>query len=128
VTPVYRYVSLGVSSPLDQQALDGGRIGVITDGRPGREIVNLDGSLELATAGASDRLMGGVPIPARLGGGFLFWDDTLYRARSFVGPLEAVAALPTNAVGIEFGPDYVLVLSPDLPPRAFGLDPPRPSS
>jgi hypothetical protein len=124
--PVYRFVSLGVSHESEQQALDGGRIGLITDGWPGREIVNTDGSLELAAPGTSEHLMGAVPVPARLGGGFLFWNDALYRARSFIAPLEAIVELPTNAVGIEFGPDYALVLLPDAPPRAFALEPPHP--
>ncbi|HEY3254319.1 MAG TPA: hypothetical protein VGJ91_10235 [Polyangiaceae bacterium] len=123
--PVYRFVSRGITSPMNQQALEGGRIGVITDGEPGREIVNPDGSVELAQAGAGERLMGGVPVPARLGGGYLFWENALYHAPSFTGPLEAIAALPTNAIGVEFGPDYLLLLAPDSSPRAFGLGPPR---
>src|SRR4051812_31894081 len=116
--PVYRFVSLGVTSAANQLALDGGRIGLITDDG-GREIVEPDGSLQIASTRIGDRLMGGVPVPARLGGGFLFWEDALYLARSFTGPLEAIIALPTNAIGVEFGPDYLLLLAPQAPPRAF---------
>jgi len=119
--PVYRFVSFGITSSVGQVALDRGRIGMITDGVPGRAIVNPDGSVELAN-GANPRLMGGVAVPSRLGGGFVFWDDTLYLARSFLAPLEPIVDLPTNAVGVEFGPDYLLLFAPGLAPRAFALD------
>jgi hypothetical protein len=67
--------------------------------------------------------MGAVPVPARFGGGFLFWNaDTLYRARSFLSELEPVASIETNAIGVEFGHDFVLVLTEREPPRAFNLE------
>jgi hypothetical protein len=122
--PVYRYVSLGSREPARQMPLDAGRVGVLTWDTPGRAIVNPDGSVELAAPG-SRTLLGFVPVPARLGGGFLFWDDMLYRAGSFNGQLEPVVDLPTNAIGVEFGPDYLLLLISNTPPRAFALDPPR---
>ena len=122
---MYRFVSLGVTSPLSQRALDAGRIGVLTDDGLGREIVAPDGSVESRAAHASEALMGAVPVPARLGGGFLFWGNTLYRAASFTGPLEAITAIPTNVLGVEFGPNFVLTLLPESPPRAFALGPPR---
>jgi hypothetical protein len=120
---VYRYVSLGVTSPMDQQRLDAGRIGVIADNA--REVVALDGSVEQAPNAHGEGLMGGVPVPARLGGGFLFWGNALYRARSFTGPLEAITDIPSNELGVEFGPDFALILLAGAPPRAFAFDPPR---
>ncbi|HET7546011.1 MAG TPA: hypothetical protein VFK05_39350 [Polyangiaceae bacterium] len=122
--PVYRFVSLGVSNPAQQQLLDGGRIGVLTDGGFGREIVNADGSVEPSQSEGGS-LLGMVAVPARLGGGFLFWQDALYWASSFNGPLQPVVDLPTNAIGIEFGPDYLLLLLSKEPPRALALNPPR---
>ena len=123
--PVYRYVSFGVTNALAQQQLEAGRIGVIADNGVAREVVAPDGSIERAAGPSGDRLMGGVPVPARLGGGFLFWGSALYRARSFAGPLEAITDIPTNVLGVEFGPDYALILLPGSPPRAFAFDPPR---
>src|SRR6478736_1835936 len=122
--PVYRFVSLGVTT-FEHHALDDGRIGMITMGAPGRMIASADGSVELPPD-TTNRLMGGVPVPARLGGGFLFWEDALYYARSFGVPLEPVVDVPTNALGIEFGPDYLLLFLEEQRPRAFRLDPPRP--
>src|SRR6478736_7358235 len=73
--PVYRFVSLGVTT-FEHHALDDGRIGMITMGAPGRMIASADGSVELPPD-TTNRLMVGVPVPARLGGGFLFWEDAL---------------------------------------------------
>jgi hypothetical protein len=71
-------------------------------------------------------LMGGFSVPRRLGGGYLFWShEALYRSKSFTGPLEAVTALPTNAIGVAFGHDSILLFTPETPPRAFALDSPR---
>src|SRR6188768_818373 len=122
--PAYRFVPRDVPEFGQRLRLAGGRIGLITDGNPGREIVNPDGSVELSEP-AGQGLLGVVALPARLGGGFLFWDTVLYRTHSFLGPLEPIIKLPTNAIGIELGPDYVLLLLTDAPPRAFALDPVR---
>ncbi len=125
--PVYRFVSLGVTNPTAQQALEGGRIGVLSDDGLSREVVGADGSIEQVSQRASESLMGGVPVPARFGGGFLFWSSgALYRAHSFGGALEPVTSLPTNAIGVEFGPNYLLVYQEDSAPRAFSLDPAGP--
>jgi hypothetical protein len=122
---VYRFVSSGARNSLTEQALGAGRVGIITGGGLSREVVGPDGSVERAPDLASTPLLGGVPIPARLGAGYLFWSArALYRAHSFVGPLEAVAPLPTNVIGVEFGPDFVLVFAPESRPRAFSLGPP----
>ena len=125
VEPVYRFASLGVTDFMMHRGLEAGRVGIITDGAPGRAIVNPDGSVEVAAPGTSEHLMGGVPVPARLGGGFVFWSDVLYHARSFTAPLTPVTSLPTNAIGVEFGPNYLLLLTSGSPRRAFALDPPR---
>ncbi len=124
---MYRFVSLGVTNPVAQRALADGRIATLSDDALAREIVGPNGAIEQVSSRAAEMLMGGVPVPPRFGGGFLFWDSgALYRARSFCAPLEPVASLPTNAIGVEFGPSYVLVFLEDSAPRAFGLDPARP--
>jgi hypothetical protein len=122
--PVYRYLSLGVNNSLNQRALEAGRIGVIADGGV-REVVDVDGSVQLGADPEGENLMGAVPVPARLGGGFLFWGKALYRARSFTAPLDVITVLPTNAIGVEFGPNSLLLLQPHSAPRMFTLDPAR---
>ena len=102
-------------------ALEGGAVGVI-DGTT-RSVVAVDGTVEKARTVAPDFLMGGEPVPARLGGGFLFWSmSVMYRARSFVGPLEPVAPLPTNAIDLAFGPGSLLVVAPDGSRKAYDME------
>lgn len=87
-----------------------------------RREVGVDGSIAQATMGGVD-LMGGVQVPRRLGGGYLFWSSAaLYHSRTFTGPLEAVSAIPTNAIGVVFGHDSLLLFTPDNPPRALALN------
>ncbi len=95
-----------------------GHLGAVDD--RGRSVTSPDGSTEtVATPG----LMGGEPVPARLGGGFLFWSPgVLYRARTFLGPLEPVAPLPTNAITVAFGHDSLLVFEPEGHRKAYSLD------
>jgi hypothetical protein len=107
----------------DARALEGGSVGIFSPVDGNRETVAPDGSVQRAVQRASGSLMGAVPVPVRLGGGFLFWSmDTLYRARSFLSELEPVASIETNAIGVEFGHDFVLVLTEQEPPRAFNLE------
>jgi hypothetical protein len=112
---------------LDQQPLEGGQVAAIVDAPEGgsaREIVEPDGSVSRAPTRSETSLMGGVPVPKRLGGGFLFWDsDTLYRARTFVAALEPVTRIPSNAIGVELGHDSILVFSPEEFPKAYSLEP-----
>jgi len=110
---------------LGQWALDDGRIGLIAKSGV-REVVNTDGSVELGVTPEGEHLKNAALIPARLGGGFLFWGQALYRARSFTGPLQLIAAdLPTNVVGASFGPTYVLLSGRSFEPMGFTLDPPQ---
>jgi hypothetical protein len=59
-------------------------------------------------------LVGGIKLPPRMGGGYLFWSHSyLYHSNSFSGPLESVGSLsvPENdsVSHVTFGPDFVLV-------------------
>jgi hypothetical protein len=102
-------------------ALDGGAVGVIQGVT--RSVVAPDGSVEKAHTVAPAFLMGGEPVPARLGGGFLFWSPSvMYRARSFLGLLEPVARLPTNAIDLAFGPGSLLIVDPQGGRKAYDLD------
>lgn len=63
--------------------------------------------------GASGSIGGGMAIPSRLGGGFLFWDkDALYSAMTFSGRLTNEGSFrSSDAVQrVGFGPSYVLVV------------------
>ena len=118
--PSYRFVASG-GGAMHGTALDGGAVGVIEGVT--RSVVAVDGTIEKARTLAPGFLMGGEPVPARLGGGFLFWSpDVMYRARSFLGPLEPVAPLPTNAIDLAFGPGSLLIVGPDGSRKAYDLD------
>ena len=102
-------------------ALEGGAVGVIEGAS--RSMTAADGTVEEARTIAPDFLMGGVPVPARLGGGFLFWSmNVMYRARSFVGPLEPVAPLPTNAIDVALGPASLLIVDPGGSRKAYDME------
>jgi hypothetical protein len=117
--PPYRFVALG-GSPVHGVALEGGAVGVIEGAL--RSVVALDGAVEKAHTVAPAFLMGGESVPARLGGGFLFWSPSvMYRARSFLGPLEPVAPLPTNAIDLAFGPGSLLIVDPEGGRKAYDL-------
>ncbi|MCC6215856.1 MAG: hypothetical protein IT376_13410 [Polyangiaceae bacterium] len=78
------------------------------------------------------RLDGGARVPARLGGGFLFWSGgEVLRSSSFAGALVGVTTLPFRPAKVSFGPKAVLFLSPSeralVDPatgRAAAVDPP----
>ena len=65
-------------------------------------------------------------LPDRLGGGHLFVStssgSTLWRARTFLGRLEALVKLPSGAVQVAAGVDRLLVRSPTSD-RTWGVDP-----
>ena len=108
--------------------LPDGSTAVVSSGR--RAVVRADGTEDGAPSIASgdDRGMsplGGVPIPARLGGGYLFWATQLERAPTFLGPRSPVAPLQTNVIDVEFGHDALLLFGPQQSRRAYALDPPR---
>ena len=118
--PSYRFLASG-GGAMHGAALEGGSVGVIEGAM--RSVVALDGSVEKARTVAPAFLMGGEPVPARLGGGFLFWSPAvMYRARSFLGPLEPVAHLPTNAIDLAFGPGSLLIIDPGGGRKAYDLD------
>jgi hypothetical protein len=116
---VYRFVPFGGGNPY-RQGLDAqGNVGV-TDFA--RSSVGPDGSVQTARMSAPG-LMGGEPVPARLGGGFLFWSyNVLYRARTFIGDLEPIAPLPTNVITLAFGHDSLLVVEPESERKAYSLE------
>jgi photosystem II stability/assembly factor-like uncharacterized protein len=122
---VYRFVPSSRLGP-EQQEIDAEHVAGLEPLSGARMVVASDGSLERAEGPGDDRLMGGVPVPEHLGRGFLFWTGSgLYRARTFTGKLEPVAAVSTNVVGVEFGPSSLLLFTPDGPPRAYALEPVR---
>src|SRR4051812_32723228 len=87
--PVYRFVAPRGRRRMEEQPLADGGVGVVGFARAR---VSADGAVEFAASISGDSLMGGVPIPERLGAGFLFWSSHgLYRARTFVGDLQPVA-------------------------------------
>ena len=60
---------------------------------------------------AEPRLENAARVPASVGGGFLFWSSrALYRASTFLGRLEPVAALAGSIDHVSFGPDFALVV------------------
>jgi hypothetical protein len=121
---VYRFIPPSTLGQ-DEHQLDPEHIGILRRTGQARIVVGLDGSLETAPTPGDDALMGAVPVPAHLGGGFIFWNsDALYRARTFTGALEPIAPLTTNAIGVEFGPSSLLLFTPEGPPRAYALEPP----
>ena len=124
--PAYRFLPIARSGVKAQEFTRGPIVGLGADGA--RVVVEVDGSTERAPAPAGDSLMGGVPVPEHLGGGFVFWTSSaLYRSRAFTGPLEPVAPLMTNAIGVEFGPRSLLLFTPNDTPRAYALEPARPT-
>lgn len=99
--------SRGDSVPLGKSEtgllVDGVR--VVTDG------VRMRSASEVATTALSSV----VEVPARLGGGFLFFNDTaIYHADSFDGKLKGLAYFPDAHVhAVDFGFDRALVRSND---------------
>jgi hypothetical protein len=99
------------------QPLSDGGVGVVG---VERIRVRADGAVEFAAPVSQGMLMGGVPIPERLGGGFLFWSmHGLYRTPTFTGELQPVTSLPTNVFGVEFGPDRTFMFGIQSSPVAF---------
>jgi hypothetical protein len=122
--PVYRFVPVPRTGPMTQ-VLDAEHIAGLES--EDRVVVGPDGSMERAATPPGEALMGGVRVPDHLGGGYLFWSrQGLYHAPTFAGPLAPVARIPTNVVGVEFGPSSILLFTPSGPPHAFALEPGRP--
>src|ERR1700722_5065884 len=126
--PTSRFVPVGTEAIENLMDLPDGSTAVVSFGR--RAVVRADGTEDGAPSIASgdDRGMsplGGVPIPARLGGGYLFWATQLERAPTFLGPRSPVAPLDTNVIDVDFGHDALLLFGPQQSRRMYALDPPR---
>ncbi len=123
--PVYRYIPVGGGPQVTVTQADGTIAGVSFGGD--RFVVSPDGKMATAghRPGEEGADMGAVSVPGRLGGGYLFWSFTLFRARTFLAPLEPVAPLATNVIDVAFGHDSMLVYGPNQQRRAYALDPPR---
>ena len=127
--PVYRFIPSGSHAVANLVELPGGLTAV--SGAERRTIVHADGTMELPTAvdregrSAGGSAFGGVAVPSRLGGGYLFWSSELEHTATFLGPRRAVAPLYTNVIDVEFGHDFLFLYGPDQPRRAWAIDPPR---
>ena len=67
-------------------------------------------------------IAGATRIPARLGGGFLFFTESVvYRADAFDGPLKPLAKLPDGITVISFAPKFLLVRTRNGERWALGL-------
>lgn len=74
-----------------------------------RRVVVGQGEPRMANDAAPDSIAGAAKIPARLGGGFVFWtDSSLYRADAFDAKLVPLARLGAIE-GVSFGPKFLLV-------------------
>jgi hypothetical protein len=94
--------------PYPGWSLPDGRSAWITE--EGRLAMAPDGAIELAPS-MRRQVSGGIPVPVRLGGGFLFWDPDLYRTRTFLGPFEPVAdPFQIHMIDVRFGHDSLLIL------------------
>ncbi len=55
--------------------------------------------------GANESLTGAAKLPARFGGGYLFWTaHELFRATSFGGALKPLVHVADTVLGVSFGP------------------------
>jgi hypothetical protein len=62
------------------------------------------------------------PIPARMGGGYLFWTDTtLYRADAFDTALKPLARVSDSIQNMSFAPKFVLVRTRNGERWALGI-------
>ena len=114
---MYRFVPMG-GQPEHTIELADGTIAVVGDRR---SVVRSDGSMAQASALG----MGGIQVPARLGAGFLFWQNDLEYTSTFLGDPVRVAPLRTNVIHVHYGHDFVFLFGPGQERRAFALDPPR---
>lgn len=68
------------------------------------------GEPRVAPDAAEGPLRGATRIPARFGGGFLFWSDrSLYRAEAFDAPLRPVVRVPDTVTTVSFASKFLLV-------------------
>ncbi len=115
--PVYRFVATGGYPEHTVEQADGSV--AVVDRR--RTLVRTDGTVLSAPAAG----MGGIQLPARLGGGYLFWQEQLAWAPTFLADPIPFARLQTNVIDVMFGHDSLLVFGPKQGRRAYSVDPPR---
>jgi hypothetical protein len=85
----------------------GGALGLVVDKT---RIVIGRGEPHVGVDTPEQPIAGATRIPARFGGGFLFWTDVVvYRATSFDGRLEPLAKMPDSIQTISFAPKFLLV-------------------
>jgi hypothetical protein len=88
-------------------SLGDGALGIVVEKA---RIVTGRGEPKVAAEEPDGAIHGAVRIPARLGGGFLFWTDAeLYRADTFDGPLQPIARVPEAIASVSFAPRFLLV-------------------
>lgn len=93
--------------PSTSAALDKGAWGLLLDGT---RAISGEAGVTFAAETADAPLTNVERVPARFGGGFLFWAATsLYASATFDGPLRAVVTLPDSIASVSFGPDALLV-------------------
>ena len=70
-----------------------------------------------------DQTIAGVrPIPARMGGGYLFWtENNLYRADAFDGVLKPIARVTDTIQNMSFAPKFALVRTRNGERWALGI-------
>jgi hypothetical protein len=104
--PTYRFVRMPAHGRLLD---DAGSLGFVLGAD--RAAVTADGSVTFAPMAPQTPFLAAAPIPPRLGGGFVFLTSTVvYRARSYLAPLEPVARVPSPGAQIGFGPDSLVVI------------------
>lgn len=87
--------------------LNGGAQGIVVEKR---RVVLARGEPRIAPDQASETIAGVEKLPARFGGGFLFWTDyAIYRADQFDSPLVPIARTPDRVDTISFGPKAMMV-------------------
>jgi hypothetical protein len=88
----------------------------------GRRLVDSGGSVQLADTVASADLADGRELPGFAGSGFIFWNRAgAYRARTFTGRLEPLAALPFAVSHASFGPGFALLRGSEGSMRVLDL-------
>src|SRR5262245_45527528 len=83
-----------------------GQVGLVVDRR---RVVVGQGEPRVATDSAPDPLIGASRVPARFGGGFLFWTaNALYRSDTFDAKLLPIARVPDPIEHVSFAPKALL--------------------
>lgn len=87
-------------------ALDAGKVGLVVDDFR----IIAGGAESRVFDGGSEPLTGAAKLPARFGGGYLFWTaHELLRAASFGGALEPLVHVTDSVLGVSFGPKFLLL-------------------